>query len=369
VAVGSGSSVVVWDLVTGGRRVVGSHPGGGISAVAFGPGNRSLASVASGDTLIRLWDLGTAPPPPARGKDFFAALLTASAGGALVAGVEDEGSAVAVWPRDGSRRRVFGGGEEAILAAGMMPGGRQVLTVSDDGAARLVDTATGARTLVRRGVGPADVAALSPDRRRVATAVDGGPLRVWRLAGGGPVTLARRTHGIYKLSFGADGHVAAANDARRVDVWSAAGGPPVRLSAPERIDLVSFGPPGRGLAGGSGQPGGGVFLWRTTGAGARPVLLGRHRHFVTAVAFSPDGSGVASAGDTGPVYLWPVAGGPGISLAEGTSDSTDALAFDPSGAMLAMSSGTLRILDCQACGPPSRLIAEARHLESRGGVP
>jgi WD40 repeat protein len=369
VAVGSASSVVVWDLMSGGRRVVGSHPGGAITAVAFGPGDRSLASAAEGDALVRIWDLQTGPPRPGRGRNFYTSILTASPGGALIAAAEDGGSSVAVWPRDGGTRRVFRGGGEAILAAGFMRDGREILTVADDGSARLVDAATGRRRLVRRGLGPADVAALSPDRRRVAVAVDGGPLRVWDLAGGPPVTLARGTHGLYKLSFSADGRVAGATGARHVDVWSVRGGAPTPLAAPEPIDLVEFSPAGDALAAGSGVSGAGVFLWRSLDPRARPVLLVRHRHFVTALAFSPDGSGVASAGDTGPVYLWTFDGGTGITLADGTAQETGALSFDPSGGTLAMSDGTLRVLSCKACGPPARLIAEAHRLQSRGGLP
>ena len=370
VAVGSGSSVIVWDLLSGGRRLIGTHPGGGITALAIGPGDRSVASAAEGDAVIRIWDLRTAPPAPARGRDFFAENLTFSPRGTLIAGAEGFGSAVAVWPRDGGTWHVFHGGDEGILALRFMGDGRRVLTVSDDGSARVVDATTGRRRLIRSGFGPADAAAISPDRRRVAVAVDGGPLRVWNLAGGRPVTLARHAHRLYGLSFSADNRqVAGANSRRQVDVWDMNGGPPVRLSAPERIDLVEFAPSGKALAGGSGEGGGGVFLWRQLDSRTRPVLLGRHRHFVAALAFSPDGSGIASAGDTGPVYLWSLDGSPGIALAEGTAQAADALAFDASGTTLAMSDGTLRILSCEACGPPTRLIAEADGLRRRGGLP
>jgi WD40 repeat protein len=367
-AVGSGSKVAVWDLVAGGRRAIGSHPGGGITAVAFGPGERSLASVAQRDTLIRVWDLRTGPPAPTRGHDFFATFLTASADG-LVAGAEGDSSALAVWPRAGASRRVFHGGAESILAVGFMPGGGQVLTVSDDGAARLVDAATGRRRLVRDRLGSADVAALSPDRRRVAVAVDGGPLRVWKLAGGSPVTLARHTHGIYRLSLSADGHVAAATGKRHVDVWSVRGGPPVRLPAPQPIELVDFARTGHALAAGAGAAPAGVYLWRRLDPRAGPVLLGRQEHFVDAVAFSPDGSGVASACDSGPVYLWTRDGSPGTALAAATAQSTTGLAFDPTGRTLLLSDGTLRVLACAACGPARRLIAEADSLARHGGLP
>ena len=210
------------------------------------------------------------------------------------------------------------------------------------------------------------MAAITPHRRRAAVAVDGGPLRVWNLDGGPPVTLARRTRGLYHLSFGAGGRVAAANGARHVRVWSVRGGPPVRVTAPEGISQVEFAPSGDALAGGGSEAGAGVYLWKSLDPGARPVLLGRHLHFVNALAFSPDGSAVASAGDTGPLYLWTLDGASGVALAEG---GANAIAFDSTGRTLAISRDTLSVLSCKACAPPARLIAEAQRLQRRGGLP
>jgi WD40 repeat protein len=145
------------------------------------------------------------------------------------------------------------------------------------------------------------------------------------------------------------------------------GGPPVRLTAPQGIAMVDFAPSGDALAGGGGEAGAGVYLWQSLDPGTRPVLLGRHLHFVNALAFSPDGSGVASAGDTGPLYLWALDGGSGVELAEGTG--SNALGFDATGRTLAVSGDALHVLSCKACGPPARLIAEAQRLQGSGGLP
>ena len=367
VAVGSGSSLVVWDLVSGRRRTIGSHPGGAITAVAFGPDDRSLASAAVGDALIRIWDLETGPPWPARGGGFYTSILTASPGGALIAATEDVGSAVAVWPRDGGSRQVFRGGDEEILAAGFMRDGRQILTVSDDGAVRVVHATTGRRRLVRSGLGPADVGAepgpathRGRGRWRPAARLEPG-WRARRHAGTPREWLPRAEFsGTQRRSRERCGSRRRLECSRRA-TRSADGSEP--------IDRVEFAPSGNALAGASAEAGAGVFLWRSLDARARPVLLGRHRHFVTAIAFSPDGSGVASAGDTGPVYLWTVDGGSGITLAEGTAQAIGALGFDPTGETLAMSDGTLRVLSCKACGPPRRPIEEANRLQRRGGLP
>src|SRR5204862_215956 len=72
-----------------------------------------------------------------------------------------------------------------------------------------------------------------------------------------------------------------------------------------------------------------------------------HSDLLRAVAFSPDGSQVASGSANGIVRLWDPATRPALHTLEGHLDSVWAVAFSPDGSRLASGSddGTVRLWD------------------------
>jgi WD40 repeat protein/predicted Ser/Thr protein kinase len=105
------------------------------------------------------------------------------------------------------------------------------------------------------------------------------------------------------------------------------------------IRAVAFSPDGRTLAsaGGDFQ----VCLWDTATGQVRARLHG-HSDWVDAVAFSPDGRLLASAGGNdrvGELNLWDPATGERLAALPGHATEVLALAFSPDGALLASGSG------------------------------
>jgi len=91
-----------------------------------------------------------------------------------------------------------------------------------------------------------------------------------------------------------------------------------------------------------------VRLWDTATGAHRKTLKG-HNGPVYAVAFSPDGTTVASASLDATVRLWDAATGAHRKTLEGHSWSVNAVAFSPDGTTVASASHdcTVRLWDTQ----------------------
>jgi WD40 repeat protein len=230
-----------------------------------------------------------------------------------------------------SERATLRGDQTGVYALAFSPNGRLLATASLDHLVRLWDVATGqelASTLA--SLRSSTATALAPDGRTFALAGlpgDCGRVRLWRVDSEWDQSLTAGS-----------GPFAFSMDSRCLVLWRLAEKPPMMgsdsASSEGSFSASRVGEPPR------------VQSWDVPIGGEMSSLRG-DRNFVWALAFSPDGRTLASAGFDGTVRLWDIANGQLRTTFWGHTDQVDTLAFAPDGQLLASGShdGTVRLWD------------------------
>jgi WD40 repeat protein len=339
--------------------------GGWCGHLAFSPDGTRLASASNEHTVV-VWDTATGRArrtfdvewdPHARGAHQW--LAFSKDGRTLLAG----GTPVVRRWDVATGRELSGlrGHAAPVYALAVSPDGRTIATGSDR-EVRLWDAAAGRERLALPAPDAVTHLHFSADGKTLFTgSEDDATLRRWDVATGQAHPPKGVTKGgpVYHFALSPDGRtLAVAHDpAGSVRLWDAATGREQGVLGEHGPDVraVAFSPDGTLLA--SGGWGGDLRLWDLAAGRERQALRG-HTRSLLSVAFSPDGRALASADDGGVVKLWDPATGEERVRTTGAAGNILGVAFSPDGQTLAWACGdhTVRLGDVATGqeGPPLR---------------
>ena len=345
-AVGSSIGVWVYNALTGAEIDLLKGHTDAVRSVAFNPNGSTLAS-GSGDGTIRLWDATT-----------------------------------------GQHHYTLTGHTSEVRSVAFNPDGRTLASGSGGGTISLWDATTGQHL---NAITTQDVfghgelvnsVAFSPDGRTLASAVKSflsGIVHLWdantgqhlrKIRGGG-------AGGFGSIAFSPNGSTLAGADrmlsrgrAGNLYLWDAVLGPRLELEPPDNLSdptyyhSVAFSPDGSTLASGGGKffGGGNIDLWDAN-TGQHQQRLSGHAWPVRKVAFSPSGKRFASGGGE-ELFLWDATGLP-LNTVAGHKWLGRSIAFSAHGTLASGNwGGTIDLWDAATGQHKKRLIGHGSKIWS-----
>jgi WD40 repeat protein len=333
-------SPTLWDTSTGKKRAEYHPHVGNWHSMAFTPRSESLI-FGSIDSRIRVWHIEKRPEPLGQlaGHDAEVWALAYTPDGRTLASASDD-STIKLWdPSSGAPQSTLSGHVSLVMALAVSPDGTTLASGGYDKTVRLWDLPSGRPRAVLRGhTDRVRGVAFSPDGRQLASGSSDGTVRLWdAVEGQEPRILRGHIGSILDLAFDRNGtHLVAAGNDPTLQVWDLVrGGEPFMLPGLWSNTTLAFSRDGSLLA--SGDDRGNVAVWETDTWTRRTCIKGSDAP-IRGLSFSPDGRTLAAACDDAKIRIWDPVTGQLTLVLDGHLQRVNDVVFSPDGATLASGS-------------------------------
>ncbi|SPO03471.1 uncharacterized protein DNG_06154 [Cephalotrichum gorgonifer] len=324
--------------------------GGNVRAIAYSPDGTYLAA-ASARTL-RIWDLSAKPAQSIEIEehDDFINSVSFSCDGKLLATGSDDGR-IRIWDswQEGESRkaaRILKGHTEEVSSIAFSPQTRPGFLASGsvDGTSKIWNLEREEDECIHtlKSEDTVNSISFSPDGLRLASGANNDTIDIWDTVSGDQLERMRANgFNVRSVTFSPTGtYLASASHQHRVHFWYTANKNAAFTNPPRVLKSVvelAVAPDRQTVA--TGHPDGKVMLWNINSKDLLPTETGLgHGKYVHCLAFSPDGTSLASGSSDYTVRVCDVATGEEREVLEEHEDWIRSVAWSPDGAYLASGS-------------------------------